>query len=214
MCKNRGNPAGSNGQCRCECQDGFTGLTCEDNIDDCKVGPKPCMGHGSCTDGIATFTCDCHQGYSGYRCQNRPASGNDNTTPTRSTSHDVAVQWATVVNSPDDDDKESEESKEPFPVVLAAVISATVLVVVAALIGVVFVVRRRRESRISGFHPSVTVRNVLYEGGSAGAGGPADGVTAQASVAVHPLYDEAQPSQAIDHSAMDLSLISHHDVEA
>lgn len=44
---------------------GFTGLLCEENIDDCN--PPPCH-HGVCKDGIATFYCECNPGYTGAIC--------------------------------------------------------------------------------------------------------------------------------------------------
>eukprot|EP00061_Rhincodon_typus_P013381 g39721.t1 len=47
---------------------GFEGKLCERNIDDCN--PDPCH-HGTCTDGIASFTCQCELGYTGYRCENQ-----------------------------------------------------------------------------------------------------------------------------------------------
>uniref|UniRef100_A0A8D0G7V2 Notch receptor 3 n=1 Tax=Sphenodon punctatus TaxID=8508 RepID=A0A8D0G7V2_SPHPU len=47
---------------------GFEGPLCERNVDDCS--PDPCH-HGTCLDGIASFTCSCTAGYTGYRCENQ-----------------------------------------------------------------------------------------------------------------------------------------------
>uniref|UniRef100_A0A673G7A3 Neurogenic locus notch homolog protein 2-like n=1 Tax=Sinocyclocheilus rhinocerous TaxID=307959 RepID=A0A673G7A3_9TELE len=47
---------------------GFEGRLCESNIDNCK--PDPCH-HGTCIDGIASYTCNCEPGYTGYRCENQ-----------------------------------------------------------------------------------------------------------------------------------------------
>lgn len=47
---------------------GFEGRLCESNIDNCK--PDPCH-HGTCIDGIASYTCNCDPGYTGYRCENQ-----------------------------------------------------------------------------------------------------------------------------------------------
>lgn len=44
---------------------GFTGLLCEENINECI--PEPCH-HGVCKDGIATFSCECYPGYTGSIC--------------------------------------------------------------------------------------------------------------------------------------------------
>ncbi|MBR57053.1 MAG: hypothetical protein CMH54_03245 [Myxococcales bacterium] len=50
----------------CACNEGFTGDgdTCTE-IDECD--PNPCV-HGSCTDGIASFTCECDEGFEGILC--------------------------------------------------------------------------------------------------------------------------------------------------
>lgn len=49
----------------CACARGFSGDTCDTNIDECS--PNPCK-NGSCTDGIGSFTCTCFDGFSGARC--------------------------------------------------------------------------------------------------------------------------------------------------
>uniref|UniRef100_A0A8C9UBQ6 Notch receptor 3 n=1 Tax=Scleropages formosus TaxID=113540 RepID=A0A8C9UBQ6_SCLFO len=46
----------------------FEGTLCESNIDNCQ--PDPCH-HGTCVDGIASYTCNCDPGYTGYRCENQ-----------------------------------------------------------------------------------------------------------------------------------------------
>ncbi|KAK1785538.1 hypothetical protein P4O66_018902 [Electrophorus voltai] len=57
----------------CRCAEGsptvcFEGRLCESNIDNCQ--PDPCH-HGTCVDGIASYTCNCVPGYTGYRCENQ-----------------------------------------------------------------------------------------------------------------------------------------------
>lgn len=47
---------------------GYEGRLCESNINNCK--PDPCH-HGTCVDGIASYTCNCEPGYTGYRCENQ-----------------------------------------------------------------------------------------------------------------------------------------------
>ncbi|CAO1405171.1 unnamed protein product [Diamesa hyperborea] len=50
----------------CECPPGYTGLSCETNINDCV--PNPCH-RGICIDGDNSFTCQCNPGYTGNLCQ-------------------------------------------------------------------------------------------------------------------------------------------------
>lgn len=47
---------------------GYEGTLCESNINNCQ--PDPCH-HGTCIDGIASYTCNCDAGYTGYRCENQ-----------------------------------------------------------------------------------------------------------------------------------------------
>ncbi len=51
----------------CACTAGFTGDTCEINIDDC--ASQPCAHGGSCTDGDNTYTCSCAAGFIGNECE-------------------------------------------------------------------------------------------------------------------------------------------------
>jgi hypothetical protein len=57
----------SNNTVSCACPTGFTGTTCETNIDDCT--PGACMNDGTCVDGVNSFTCSCLPGYSGAACE-------------------------------------------------------------------------------------------------------------------------------------------------
>ena len=50
----------------CHCNEGFTGLMCQTNIDDC-VGVN-CSGNGQCVDGVNNFTCLCQSGFTGVLC--------------------------------------------------------------------------------------------------------------------------------------------------
>lgn len=50
---------------RCFCQNGYTGLSCQTNYNDCRS--EPCLNGGSCIDGIDEFTCICDQGYTGMK---------------------------------------------------------------------------------------------------------------------------------------------------
>jgi hypothetical protein len=50
----------------CVCGPGYTGATCEVDIDDCSV--NPCV-HGVCIDQIDAFACVCGPGYTGATCE-------------------------------------------------------------------------------------------------------------------------------------------------
>lgn len=47
---------------------GFTGILCDENIDNCD--PDPCH-HGQCQDGIDSYTCICNPGYMGAICSDQ-----------------------------------------------------------------------------------------------------------------------------------------------
>jgi EGF domain-containing protein/growth factor-like EGF protein len=51
----------------CACAPGFTGTTCQTNIDDC--ANSPCQNGGTCNDDVGSFTCACAPGFTGVTCQ-------------------------------------------------------------------------------------------------------------------------------------------------
>lgn len=67
------NPCMNGGTCEvdgtgfaCTCVEGYSGTTCETNVDDCS--PNPCERDGECADGIASFMCACSAEYAGATC--------------------------------------------------------------------------------------------------------------------------------------------------
>ncbi|XP_050426579.1 protein eyes shut isoform X2 [Adelges cooleyi] len=51
----------------CYCIDGYTGVRCQTNWDEC--WSSPCQNGGTCVDGIADFNCSCPEGYTGHDCE-------------------------------------------------------------------------------------------------------------------------------------------------
>jgi len=51
----------------CDCTPGFTGATCQTDIDDCD--PNPCKNGGTCQDEINSFTCSCAPNFIGTTCE-------------------------------------------------------------------------------------------------------------------------------------------------
>ncbi|XP_037083875.1 LOW QUALITY PROTEIN: neurogenic locus notch homolog protein 1-like [Pollicipes pollicipes] len=52
---------------QCVCDPGWTGPSCDVNIDDCVT--RPCAEGSTCVDDVDGFSCSCAPGYTGKRCQ-------------------------------------------------------------------------------------------------------------------------------------------------
>ncbi|CAB1437992.1 unnamed protein product [Pleuronectes platessa] len=69
------NVCGPHGRCRshvggqlsCECEGGFTGTYCHENINDCESAP--CLNGGTCMDQISRYQCVCADGWEGATCR-------------------------------------------------------------------------------------------------------------------------------------------------
>ena len=60
------NDAGVEDAAPVNCPAGYSGATCQTNIDECAV--NPCLNGGTCADGINSYTCTCPAGYGGATC--------------------------------------------------------------------------------------------------------------------------------------------------
>ncbi|XP_070697001.1 protein jagged-1b-like [Pempheris klunzingeri] len=69
------NVCGPHGRCRsqaggqfsCECQEGFRGTYCHENINDCES--NPCSNGGTCIDKVSVYQCICGDGWEGDHCE-------------------------------------------------------------------------------------------------------------------------------------------------
>ncbi|CAM9757854.1 unnamed protein product [Chrysoparadoxa australica] len=64
-CQN-GSCVASGASFTCQCLPGYTGVTCNTDIDDCT--PNPCKNGAACIDGVNSFTCTCTSGLRGALC--------------------------------------------------------------------------------------------------------------------------------------------------
>ena len=55
------------GAFKCDCSEGYTGVTCQTDIDDCV--PNPCLHYGTCVDLVNSFRCECLDGFVGRVCE-------------------------------------------------------------------------------------------------------------------------------------------------
>ncbi|XP_048223975.1 LOW QUALITY PROTEIN: cubilin [Perognathus longimembris pacificus] len=51
----------------CQCQPGWAGANCSENINECVS--NPCLNGGTCVDGINSFSCECTSSWTGDHCQ-------------------------------------------------------------------------------------------------------------------------------------------------
>ena len=51
----------------CVCRAGYSGLMCEDDIDECLS--EPCQNGGDCAEDVDEYSCSCNDGFLGVRCQ-------------------------------------------------------------------------------------------------------------------------------------------------
>lgn len=68
VCGNFGVCHNMPGSYRCECNDGFQGDRCDEDVDECLS--SPCKHGGYCINSLGRYKCHCRHGYSGLDCEN------------------------------------------------------------------------------------------------------------------------------------------------
>ena len=58
----------TNGSFHCDCPEGWKGLQCEHDIDECQV-MKTCSNEGTCVNKNGSFHCECSEGWQGKLCE-------------------------------------------------------------------------------------------------------------------------------------------------
>ncbi|XP_060574827.1 LOW QUALITY PROTEIN: sushi, von Willebrand factor type A, EGF and pentraxin domain-containing protein 1-like [Ruditapes philippinarum] len=51
----------------CLCAEGYTGVLCEEEVNECDV--DPCQNDGTCKDLVADYQCTCKSGFTGKKCE-------------------------------------------------------------------------------------------------------------------------------------------------
>ena len=91
-CSNGGSCSGFNGTFTCACAPGFSGISCQSDVNECASSPcgpglvcvdmvngyvctadrcssNPCQNGATCVDDLGGYTCTCVQGFAGILCQ-------------------------------------------------------------------------------------------------------------------------------------------------
>merc|ERR1719383_626635 len=71
-CMNGGTCTDQDVDYSCDCQNGWTGKYCDNDIDECSS--SPCQNGGTCKNQVGDYSCDCQNGWTGKDCDNEGAA--------------------------------------------------------------------------------------------------------------------------------------------
>lgn len=54
---------------RCTCADGYTGTSCEADVDECARSNSTCLNGATCVNTVGSYTCSCRREFTGSRCE-------------------------------------------------------------------------------------------------------------------------------------------------
>ncbi|MEQ2205457.1 hypothetical protein XENOCAPTIV_030260 [Xenoophorus captivus] len=85
------------GQFSCECQEGFRGTYCHENINDCES--NPCRNGGTCIDKVSVYQCICADGWEGDHCEISESQCDEATCNNGGTCHDEGDAFQCICSS-------------------------------------------------------------------------------------------------------------------
>lgn len=64
-CKNNGSCTDIGFTYTCSCNSGFSGVTCDEDINECDTEQHKCTAESVCLNHVGSYTCVCFEGYKG-----------------------------------------------------------------------------------------------------------------------------------------------------
>lgn len=112
-------PGCKHGTCRrpweCNCEPGWGGFMCDEQLDYCEKNAKTCQNGGKCTSVLkedGDFKCECPTGYRGKKCERAPAMAMKVSTTSTSTTK-TTTTTTTTPEPPQLDIEEEMAQQEP-----------------------------------------------------------------------------------------------------